>query len=282
MFNAISPPFSFYISSSLTWIMFVFGLILGSFLNVCIYRVPRKIFWKSSRSFCPHCSAMIPSWQNIPLLSFFLLRGKTSCCGQNISWQYPLVELFTGLSLAYIYWRFPFLGSHQLLAHIQVPNLLRFLHASTFLSLLIVCSVIDGQHMIIPDVISLPMILLTPLIIILHPELSWQSGLLGVLLGGGSIYAIAWLYFIMRKAEGIGLGDAKLMAAIGGWLGYEAIFPTLLYGSVLGSIFGVLMAISKKNFSLKLEVPFGPFLALGACLYFFSPVHWMEFVSTKF
>jgi leader peptidase (prepilin peptidase)/N-methyltransferase len=271
-----------YATSIYTFIAFAFGLVVGSFLNVCIYRIPRRIFWKSSRSFCPHCEALIPYWHNIPLLSFVYLRGKTACCAKPISWQYPLVELFTGLVLAFLYIKFPFYRSDMTL---QLPQFLRFLHASAFLCFLIACSVIDWQHMIIPDVLSLPMIALTPLVMLIHPELTWKSAIPGVLLGAGAVYLIAWAYFLLRRAEGIGMGDAKLMAAIGGWLGYQAIFPTFLFGSILGSVYGLMLAAYQrrvhKTFSLQQEVPFGPFLAFGACFYFLSPSSWLEWIGLR-
>lgn len=113
------------------------------------------------------------------------------------------------------------------------------------------------------------MILLTPLIIWLHPELDWKSGLIGVLLGGGSVILINRIYYLLRGETGIGMGDAKLLAAIGGWLGYQAIFPTFFYGSILGSLFGVSAMILKKRLNLKSEIPFGPFLAVGALLHMF-------------
>ena len=132
------------------------------------------------------------------------------------------------------------------------------------------------QHRIIPDVLSLPMIALTPLVVMLHPELSWRSGLIGVIAGGGIIYLIAWLYLLVRGREGMGMGDAKLLAAIGGWLGYQAIMPTLLVGSVLGSVVGIGAMLKSRQLNLQTELPFGPFLALGAALFLLLPFHWLE------
>jgi leader peptidase (prepilin peptidase)/N-methyltransferase len=150
-------------------------------------------------------------------------------------------------------------------------------------SVLLVCLGIDMRHHIIPDVLSLPMILLSIPVFLLHPELTWKSSLLGILIGGGVIYLIAWSYFLIRKEEGIGFGDAKLLAAIGGWLGYQSVLPTLLNGSVVGSVLGVglviLKAVKNKNValqaSLRMEIPFGPFLVLGAFLYFFFDIPYL-------
>lgn len=252
-----------------SWIFAVLGLILGSFYNVCIYRIPRHNFWESRRSLCPGCGAMISIWHNIPIFSYVWLRGRAKCCKQRISFRYPLVEGLTALSLCLIYWKFPFLTDFPLKIN-NIGNMLRLLHAFTFTSLLLICSFIDIDHKIIPDVISIPMILATPLVIIGHPELDWKSGLIGVFLGGGSVILINRIYYLLRGEIGIGMGDAKLLAAIGGWLGYQAIFPTFFYGSILGSVVGVGAMIFKKRLSFKSEIPFGPFLAVGSLLHMFS------------
>ena len=251
-----------------SWFLGAIGLILGSFYNVCIYRIPRESFWESKRSHCPGCGSLIPYWYNIPIFSYLWLRGRASCCKMRISLRYPLVEFLSGLSLCLIYWKFPFLSDFPIKV-IDFNNMLRFFHAFSFTSLLLICSFIDMDHKIIPDVISIPMIISTPLIIWLHPDLDWKSGLIGVLVGGGSVILINWIYYFLRGGTGIGMGDAKLLAAIGGWLGYQAIFPTFFYGSILGSVFGVSAMILKKRWNLKSELPFGPFLAVGALLHMF-------------
>ena len=251
-----------------TWVLAIIGLILGSFYNVCIYRIPRESFWESNRSHCPGCGTMIPFWHNIPILSYIFLRGKAHCCGMRIPIRYPIVEFLAALSLCLIYWKFPFLSEFPIKV-VDFNNMLRFFHAFTFTSLLLICSFIDIDHKIIPDVISIPMILSTPLIILMHPELDWKSGLIGVFAGGGSVILINRVYYMMRGETGIGMGDAKLLAAIGGWLGFQAIFPTFFYGSILGSVFGVSAMIFKKRLNFKSEIPFGPFLAVGSLLHLF-------------
>lgn len=254
-------------------ICFTFGLILGSFLNVCIYRIPRGVFWKSQRSFCTQCQHKIPFYLNIPIISYLLLRGKSSCCQTKISLQYPIVELLTAILLCLLFSQASFLSkSYSSLTTINLNEMIRLLHGLLFISIMIVCSFIDLNFRIIPDKISLPAILATPLVILVHPELSWKSGLLGVLLGGGVIYALAWFYYFLRRQEGIGMGDAKLLAVIGGWLGYEAIFPTLFYSSILGSLISISILAVTRKLSLKAEIPFGPFLALGALIQLLSPI----------
>ena len=184
-----------------------------------------------------------------------------------MSIQYPLVELVTLIIFAYGYWVFPFLGWSLNVPHWDLHEFVRYMHSMIFISLLLVCSVIDLRLMIIPDVISLPMIAMTPLIALVHPDLDMKSALIGVVLGGGFLYFVAWAYWLIRKEYGMGFGDVKLLAAIGGWLGYQAILPTLFIGSMVGSVVGIVFLIVARRFSFKAQIPFGPFLAVGAVTY---------------
>ena len=263
LFTAFIP----YLTSPITWITFILGTCMGSFFNVCIYRIPQKKFWQSHRSRCPHCDTPIPFWHNIPVLSWLWLRGRAACCQNSISVQYPLVEFFTGVMFALIYWEFPFMVRYDGGFVMDPAELLRCFHAWTFFSLLLVCSVIDFHLQIIPDVISLPMVALSPLIVYLHPELDWQSSLIGVVAGGGFLYLLAVIYYFVRKDVGLGMGDVKLLAAIGGWLGYQSLIPTLFIGSITGAIAGIGVIIVTRSVTLKVKIPFGPFLSLGAVLY---------------
>ncbi len=268
-----------YLASPLTWIALLFGLCIGSFLNVCILRIPAGTFFKYSRSVCPACEQMIPWYYNIPLVGFILLRGRAACCGSPISWQYPLVELLAGVLTVLLYWKFPFvaLGGPALYS-IDGPELLRFAHALLFTYLLLICTFVDLRLMIIPDVISLPMIGFTPLVVFLHPDLDWWSALLGVVLGGGILYLIAWIYWLLRREVGLGMGDVKLLAAIGGWLGFQAILPTVFIGSMVGATVGILAIVLVRGLTLKSAIPFGPFLALGAFLHMYCGSWIQEFL----
>ncbi|MCB9228327.1 MAG: prepilin peptidase [Deltaproteobacteria bacterium] len=259
--NALTHPVS--------GMMIVTGLILGSFFNVCIERIPNNNFFKSPRSICPHCGHLIPWWLNIPLISFFFLKGRAACCQKKISIQYPLVELAGAILFLLTYWKHPFLSGVPGHYIVNLNALIRFSHLSIFASLMLICSVIDIRHQIIPDKISLPMLLLSPLWVWLHPELDWKSSLIGALTGAGIIYGVAWAYYLLRKEQGIGMGDAKLLAAIGGWLGYQAVFPALFLGSVLGSAYGISAMIVSGRIGLKSRIPFGPFLAIGAILHMY-------------
>lgn len=267
---------SMILTSYLSYFAITAGLIIGSFLNVCIYRIPRQLFWQSHRSFCTKCQQTIPFWFNLPVISFLCLKGKSYCCQSKISWRYPLVEVLTGIVFLIIFWHFPFLSYEHYSYTFNLNEFIRFSHIAIFSCIMLVCSFIDLEFMIIPDVISLPMIMLTPLVVFLHPELSWRSSLFGILLGAGCIYAIAWTYYLLRKQEGIGMGDAKLLAVVGGWLGYEAVFPTLLYSSVLGSVVGVVSLVIAKKRSLKAEIPFGPFIAIAAVCHQLSSLNFYE------
>lgn len=251
------------------WFHFVLGAIIGSFLNVVILRVPEGTFLQHARSHCPKCDAPIPFYFNVPIFGWIFLRGRAACCRAKISIQYPLIELVTALVWCAWYCQFPYIQSDVSQGIVwSAADGMRYLHAVVFTSLMIVVSVIDIRLMIIPDKISWPMIGLAPLVAWLHPDLDLKSSLFGVLLGGGFLYGIAWLYWIVRKQYGMGFGDVKLLAAIGGWLGYQSIFPTLFIGSILGSIIGVVVLFVFKRFSMQAKVPFGPFLALGALVYF--------------
>ncbi len=258
-----------FLSSPLTWGFFCAGLCLGSFLNVCIYRLPRNEFWRSHRSYCPECHSLIPWYLNIPVLSFLLLLGKAACCKAPIPWRYPLVEISSGVLAGALLWKFPWLLWEEGHWRYFPADGLRYGHNLLFLSALLVGSVIDWQYKIIPDAITLGLIALSPLVVYLHPDLTWYSSLGGTLAGGGLIYAIAWIYYLMRRGYGIGMGDAKLLAGIGAWLGYQALFTTLFYGSLSGSIFGLALMLREGKLSLKTEVPFGPFLAAGALVHMF-------------
>lgn len=274
------PQLLLWFTSPLTWFFFVLGALFGSFFNVCIYRIPRKIFFAEARSVCPHCQAPIPIWHNIPILSWILLRGRARCCGAKISVQYLVVEVATALLFATIYWIFPFIVRWDGGLVLDPPEMMRFFHALIFTSLLFICSVIDFEHQIIPDVLSLPMILLTPLVVYLHPDLDWKSALIGILVGGGSLYTVAWLYYLIRRDYGLGMGDVKLLAAIGGWLGWQSILTTIFWGSILGSLVGLGVIIVRKRVDLKIRLPFGPFLSIAAAAYLLFGQFLAEYLIT--
>jgi leader peptidase (prepilin peptidase) / N-methyltransferase len=241
---------------------FVFGACIGSFLNVCIYRIPAGASIVRPGSSCPRCKTEIAFYDNIPILSWLLLMGKCRTCGTSIAVRYPLVELLTGLFAAACI--FFFGPTWQTLA------------AFAFVATLIVVAFIDLDHRIIPDTISLPGIPIFFIAAIAVTDLTWRSSAIGILAGGGSLFAVAWGYQLLTGREGMGGGDIKLLAMIGAFIGWQGILFTLFAASAIGTLIG-LLAMVRSGKGMKLAIPFGPFLAMGAVLYLFfgDPiVHW--------
>jgi leader peptidase (prepilin peptidase)/N-methyltransferase len=231
---------------------FVFGTIVGSFLNVCIHRIPHGKSIIAPSSHCPRCKTPIRFYDNIPLVSFIILKGKCRKCHAPISLRYPVVEFLMGLFSLILLLRFGI-------------STLYLIYLAFFASLTLV-SFIDLSLRIIPDVISLPGIVIGLAISLLHPQLSIKDSLIGVLLGGGSLYAVASVYHIITKREGMGGGDVKLLAMIGAFIGWKGVLFTILCSSFIGTVVGVtLMLVSSAD--SKYAVPFGPFLSLGAIIY---------------
>ncbi len=231
-------------------VFFLLGLVVGSFLNVCIYRIPRKISIVKPFSFCPSCGNTIKPYHNIPILSFILLKGRCAYCGAKISGKYPLVELLNGVLYALAYSSFG-LSIHLFFIFI-------------FLSSLVAISFIDMDFQIIPDSISLPLIVFG-VIFSLLPESDFlrigvKESIIGIFVGGGSLLLVA----ILSKG-GMGGGDIKLNAAIGAFLGWKFALLTVFVGSVFGSLMGIIMM--KKTGNRK--IPFGPFLSIGAIISLF-------------
>lgn len=233
----------------------VLGLLLGSFGNVLIRRVPLGISVVTPRSYCPGCEKPIGWRDNIPVLSWLLLRGKCRACGVKISWRYPLVELLTA---AFFVGAYLYLGWSWFL-----------LEALIFLFGLVVVSFIDFDHFLLPDVFTLPGIVIGFAGAVLNPERLWWDSLLGIILGGGFLWCVAYLYYLMRKEDGLGGGDIKLMAWIGAVLGWNSVAFTIIVASVTGSIVGLCFA-ARGTKGMKTVIPFGPYLALGAVFYLFG------------
>jgi leader peptidase (prepilin peptidase)/N-methyltransferase len=249
------------------WSVVALGACIGSFMNVCIIRIPEQTFFKQLRSVCPACGAQIPVYLNVPIFGFFILHGRAKCCGAKLSWQYPIIELAGAIIFAGMYFKFPFLGWSLETPVFELNAFLRWIHAVTFISLMLIMSVIDAKLMIIPDVLSIGMILLSPVVVALHPDLDFRSSAVGLIAGGGVLYVIAWAYWLIRREYGLGFGDVKLLAAIGGWLGWQSVFPTLFLGSFVGSILAITVMLIARKFSWQMRIPFGPYLASGAVVY---------------
>ena len=240
---------------------FIFGAVIGSFLNVCIFRLPVKTSIVKPRSQCPYCQHPIRNVDNIPLISFILLRGKCRDCGGKISWRYPLVEFITAVL--------------ALLLFLQFGLTLTFLIFFIFTAVLIVITFIDLDHQIIPDIITLPGIPIFFLLAIFGVKIPWMEALIGLLIGGGVLFAIALVYEFLTKREGMGGGDIKLLAMIGGFLGWKSLIFVLLFSSFSGAIVGLTAMVIKKQ-DMKYAVPFGPFLSAAAVAYLFCGDAFMQ------
>ncbi len=233
----------------------LFGAIVGSFLNVVILRLPEEdssIVFPPSH--CPKCKARLSWFENIPLLSFFFLRGRCRHCREPISFQYPVVEALMSLLTAAVVFRFG-------------PTLTAagyFLFCAALLSIIW----IDIHHQIIPDVISIPGILVGFLFSFFNSFVTWKASLVGLLAGGGVLYAIALTYYLLRKQEGMGGGDIKLLAMIGAFLGWQSLPFVIFMSSITGSLFGLLAMIQQKKGG-NTRIPFGPFLSCAALFYLF-------------
>ncbi|MFZ2632151.1 MAG: prepilin peptidase [Desulfosalsimonadaceae bacterium] len=235
-------------------IIFFFGACIGSFLNVCIWRIPRSESIVSPGSKCPQCNTPIRFYDNIPILSYVLLLGKCRNCASPISIRYPLVEGLTGLLAAATAYRYGIT--------------LDFLIYFVFISALVTVTFIDLDLQIIPDVISLPGIPIGIAASLVLTPVTFKDSLIGALVGGGSLFLVAWGYHLITGKEGMGGGDIKLLAMIGAFIGWQGVFFTIFLASATGSMIGaILMLFAKKD--LKFAVAFGPFLALGALAYLF-------------
>jgi len=241
-------PITYYV------LAFLFGAAVGSFLNVCIYRLPREKSIVYPPSACPACGGRIAARDNIPVISWLVLGGRCRSCSVRISWRYPLVELLNGLLTLALFSKFQLSPTFFVL----------FL----FCSALVVITFIDLEHQIIPDVISLPGIAVGFACSFIVPWLGWKNSLIGIVAGGGSLLVVAYGYQLLTKKEGMGGGDIKLLAMMGAFLGWRSIPFIIFTSSLLGSVVGISVIMARKR-DAQVPIPFGPFLALGAVLFIF-------------
>jgi leader peptidase (prepilin peptidase) / N-methyltransferase len=247
----VIPAWLFYFS------LLLLGLILGSFYNVCIYRLPREesIVWPGSH--CPICRHPLSILDNLPLVSFLLLKRTCRYCHGPISYQYPLVEAVSGLGTVLIGWKF---GLSWL-----------FPQALLLFGLLLIISVIDLFHRIIPNVLTYPGIVVGWIFSWLIGLPGWQSSLIGIGVGGGLLWLLAFGYERLAHKEGLGGGDIKLLAMIGAFQGWPGVLISVFMGSFIGTLVGLPVVIWKKDRSY--QIPFGPFLSLGSLIgLFFGPI----------
>ncbi|MCX5784484.1 MAG: prepilin peptidase [Elusimicrobia bacterium] len=243
---------------------FIFGLIIGSFLNVCVYRLPRNISIIRPSSRCPKCLAPIKFYDNIPVISFLLLKGRCRNCAARISLKYPAVELVTALLTAFF-------------AYKWYADPLWLAVALTAVYLLVVAALIDFETMLIADVFSFSLAALGLAGSFINPYFSGAAfaRLKCFLIGGASGAAIIWLMAVLGKKiykkDAVGEGDIFLMAGIGALTGWQGVLTTLLMASLFGSAYGLTLLLLKKAERLS-SIPFGPFLAMGAVINLYSLV----------
>jgi leader peptidase (prepilin peptidase)/N-methyltransferase len=256
----------------MTVFVFLFGLFIGSFLNVCIVRLPRGRSIVAPPSHCPRCKARIKWYDNIPVVSFLILRGRCRSCGLPISRRYPAVELMNGLVYLWAFHEFGPGGEAALIM--------------AFCSALIVITFIDLDHQIIPDVITLPGMLaglavapffmsaLTDALpfrleqfLPVHAEYlrAFLNSLLGLVIGGAPLWGIGWVWWKVKHVEAMGGGDVKLMGMVGSFLGWKSALLTIMIGALAGSLVGGALILLKRHQADKV-IPFGPFLAAGAAV----------------
>ncbi|MCJ7508048.1 MAG: prepilin peptidase [candidate division Zixibacteria bacterium] len=245
-------------STYLGILAFIFGLAFGSFVNVCIHRIPRREPLALSWSHCPQCGASIKAFDNIPLLSFIWLGGKCRNCQAKISWRYPIVELLTTLVFLFSYWHFGWGWE--------------FISKTVFLILLIIIFFIDLEHKIIPDVISLPGIGLGLGFSLLIKSITFWQSLAGFLVGGVLLYLIALLGDFLFKKESMGGGDIKMAAMLGAFLGWQNLLLSFFVAVLLGALVGIVTIFFSSKVRESRIIPFGPFLALGA----FVSIFWSK------
>ncbi|HNR14379.1 MAG TPA: prepilin peptidase [Thermodesulfobacteriota bacterium] len=232
---------------------FIFGTIIGSFLNVCIYRLPQETSIVFPGSHCPRCGQPIRFYDNIPLLSYLILAGKCRYCRASISFQYFLVEMASGIFSLLVFLHF---------------SLSEYFVYFGFIASLLVVTGIDLKHKIIPDVISLPGIVIGFACSFVLPRITYVDSLLGIALGGGTLLTVSVVYYAVTKTEGMGGGDIKLLAMIGAFLGPKAVVAVIFISSCVGSLIGIGIILLKGK-DRKYAIPFGPFLALGAVIFVF-------------
>jgi leader peptidase (prepilin peptidase)/N-methyltransferase len=272
-FEAITglPDFVAYI------FVFIFGAIVGSFLNVVIHRVPNEESIVFPNSACPNCGEAIKAYDNIPIFSWLILRGKCRGCAQRISPRYPAVELLTALLFAVVFW------------HTGLTPMLPVYLA--FVSAIVALVFIDAEHMILPNVITYPMLLLALAIRIIFPlvfaenyfsdtafwpatyfagQPAWLVSLfgaiVGALVGGGSLWLVGAVWKALRGVEAMGLGDVKMMLGVGALLGWRLAFLAIFLGAFSGAVIGMVLIAKQKDKDMQSQIPFGIFLGTGSIL----------------
>lgn len=254
----------------------IFGLLIGSFLNVVIHRLPIMMEreWQAQcaelagntpassepfslvvpRSRCPHCGHLIGALENIPIISYLLQRGCCKGCGKGISPRYPLVEALTGLAFGYAAWRFGFSMAG--------------VGAMLFLAIMIALTFIDADTQLLPDDLTLPLLWAGLLINLFHTFTTLPNAVIGAAVGYLALWSVYWLFKLTTGKEGMGYGDFKLLAAIGAWLGWPMLPLVILLSSLVGAVIGIALIVLAKR-GRNVPMPFGPYLAIAGVIALF-------------
>jgi len=227
----------------------LFGLVWGSFLNVVIHRLPLGLSLVSPRSRCPACERPVAAYDNVPLLSYLFLGGRCRHCKTSISIRYPVIEALVGAASLFAFVR----HGASLLAAAELA----------FVAAMVALIFIDFDHQILPNSITLPGAAVGLALSGPRPDISFVEAVLGAFLGAALLFLVAEVYFRLRKVEGLGMGDVKMMAMVGAYLGWKGVLLTLFLGSLSGSLVG-LMVMAQRSGDLKTKLPFGTFLGIGA------------------
>jgi leader peptidase (prepilin peptidase)/N-methyltransferase len=279
----------------LTALAFIWGTCIGSYLNVCIYRIPRELSTVKPRSHCPHCKKRIPWHWNIPLLSYLLLRGKCRFCKGSIAARYVLVELLVGVLflLAWLKLDPAALSGTVLMPDPRPLGLVPIASPALvpvywlMIGGLILGTFVDFEHMIIPDRVTLGGIAAGLVLSVAVPALHGQTEILpsllrsaiGAAVGWGLLWGVATLGTLAFKKEAMGFGDVKLLGAIGAFLGWQSILFTILVSSLAGSVIGITLVVMKKR-EMQGRIPFGPYLALAALIWvYWGPTLWQAYLT---
>ncbi len=237
------------------FLYFVFGVCIGSFANVCIYRLPLNKNLLFPFSYCPHCNTQIKFYHNIPIISYLFLKCVSSCCNNKISIRYPIVETFIGISFIFIY-------------HIYSENTYNVIFISLLILGIVIIFFTDLEHFIIPNQISYTLSFLAIILSLLnlHPFIkSFYEVLIGGMVSGLILYITAKLYLILRKKEGMGMGDVKMITMIGLWLGLQNTIIIIVLSSIIGALLGIILILLKKIKNDQL-IPFGSFLSISTLI----------------
>ena len=236
----------------MVFLVVILGLILGSFLNVVIYRLPRGLSLVAPRSYCPVCGKPIKFYDNVPLISYLLLRGRCRECGARISWRYPFVEGITALCLALLF--------------LKYGLSIKWIMYSVLTLFLIPISFIDAERGLILNKLTIPCFIFGIFLVLIFQIEMWKSFLFGALAGGGIMLAIAIAGKLLFKKESLGMGDVKLLVIIGTYVGFPHVLISLFFGTLVAAIF-ILWGIIFKRLRFGNTIPFGPFIAIGTLVY---------------